>query len=125
MLGTRASNGLGRTQPRSKIHYIEAKCCLLLSTADEHAEHQEEDTVLETTPLDLFRVSRSRNIFINEEITPENLLGIDVATQGGMAVGAMASVRELAFAFERASSRIIEMCSRSWWDKRLSSERKV
>jgi predicted ATPase len=46
-------------------------------------------------------------------------LGIDVATQGGTAVGALASVRELAFAFERASSRIVEMCSRSWWDKVL------
>jgi len=47
------------------------------------------------------------------------LLGIDVAQEGGTPVGALASVRELSFAFERSSSRIFEMCSRSWWDRVL------
>jgi predicted ATPase len=56
----------------------------------------------------------------DDDDDPETLLGVDVATQGGTAVGALASVRELAFAFERASSRLIEMCSRTWWDRVLT-----
>ena len=45
---------------------------------------------------------------------------LDVATtQGGTPIGALASVRELEFAFERASSRLIEMCSESWWDRHI------
>jgi predicted ATPase len=36
---------------------------------------------------------------------------------GGDGGGALASVRELPFAFRRASSRLEEMTSRSWWDK--------
>lgn len=91
----------------------EAKCCLLLSTDAELG-----------TPLDLFHVSRSQQSSLDSSSQdPGNPLGIDVATQGGMAVGALASVRELAFAFERASSRIVEMCSRSWWEKRLPAGR--
>lgn len=48
-----------------------------------------------------------------------NVMWVDVAQQGGTPVGALASVRELAFAFDRASSRIYEMCSQSWWDRVL------
>ena len=44
---------------------------------------------------------------------------LDIATQGGTPIGALASVRELAFAFERASSRLIEMCSESWWNRHV------
>ena len=50
------------------------------------------------------------------------MLGIDVAQEGGTPVGALASVRELSFAFERSSSRIFEMCSRSWWDRVLDKK---
>ncbi len=88
----------------------EAKCCLLLGTE-------------QATPMDLFRVATHPPS--NDLGVPENALGVDVATQGGMAVGALASVRELAFAFERASSRIVEMCSRSWWEKQLAGKVKV
>lgn len=45
------------------------------------------------------------------------LFGIDVAQSSGKTVGELASVRELAYAFERASSRLTEMCSKSWWEK--------
>ena len=45
------------------------------------------------------------------------MFGIDVAQSNGKTVGELASVRELAFAFERASSRLTEMCSKSWWRK--------
>jgi predicted ATPase len=84
----------------------ESKCCLVLSTLDEI-----------DAPMALFRVQQDSHRPDLEGPTTE--LGVDVATQGGVAVGSLASVRELSFAFERASSRIVEMCSRSWWDKRL------
>ena len=47
----------------------------------------------------------------------EKMLGVDQAVHHGRAVGALASVRELSFAFERAASRLKEMSSRLWWDK--------
>ena len=60
------------------------------------------------------------NISIDNQES-EKIFGIDVAQQGGAPVGALASVRELSFAFERSSSRIFEMCSRSWWNRVLDS----
>jgi predicted ATPase len=119
----------------------EAKCCLLLTVASASAAsagetHHDGDSM---TPKDLFQVSQqggasstsmsisNGDLVDNEELDneekeddPETVLGIDVATQGGTAVGALASVRELAFAFQRASSRIVEMCSQSWWEKQLA-----
>jgi predicted ATPase len=41
--------------------------------------------------------------------------GIDQAVNNGHAVGALASVRELSFAFRRAASRLSEMTSGRWW----------
>lgn len=88
----------------------EAKCCLIMSTATDDIE----------SPMDLFRVATSKKTNLEDSKEyPQTILGVDVSTQGGTAVGALASVRELEFAFERASSRIVEMCSRSWWEKRL------
>jgi len=46
-------------------------------------------------------------------------LGIDQAMKGGHPIGALASVRELDFAFERAASRLTEMTSLGWWDRVL------
>ena len=43
-------------------------------------------------------------------------LGIDEAVSHGHAIPALASVRELSFAFRRAASRLKEMTSKSWWD---------
>jgi predicted ATPase len=40
----------------------------------------------------------------------------------GYAVGALASVRELPFAFRRAASRLTEMTSRRWWERFFSLE---
>lgn len=82
----------------------EGKCALLCSSAT-------------ASPIDLFQVE-SRNSKV-EEVGGVDL-GIDVATQGGTAVGALASVRELGFAFERASSRLFEMCSPDWWERILT-----
>ena len=105
----------------------EAKCCLLLTTATVTSgagDSNDSDSVqAPSTPSDLFHPVRQPRSNCDTEEDPGVSLGIDVATQGGVAVGALASVRELAFAFERASSRIIEMCSRSWWEKRLGESR--
>ena len=43
--------------------------------------------------------------------------GIDVAQSNRLTVGELASVRELQFAFRRAASSLIEMCSKTWWQK--------
>ncbi|KAL3908417.1 MAG: hypothetical protein SGILL_008489 [Bacillariaceae sp.] len=100
----------------------EAKCALLCSALDSE------------TPMDLFQTSRSATKKSNNEnngsiyeaadddcnnTREQEILWVDVAQEGGTPVGALASVRELSFAFERASSRIYEMCSRSWWDRVL------
>jgi protein AFG1 len=78
-----------------------------------HEENDSEDATVSSTDIDIDSDS--------DETTSEPgvVLGIDVAQEGGTPVGALASVRELSFAFERSSSRIFEMCSRSWWDKVL------
>ena len=86
----------------------EAKCVLLCSSEAD-------------SPLNLFQKHASSQ----ELETAESVeLGVDVAYQGGTAVGALASVRELSFAFERSASRLFEMCSLTWWDKILSESAK-
>jgi predicted ATPase len=98
----------------------EAKCALMCSAMD--AE----------TPMDIFQTSRTikdakEPRHSDSEATSstrgEAILWVDVAQEGGTPVGALASVRELSFAFERASSRIFEMCSRSWWSRVLDREK--
>ena len=54
------------------------------------------------------------------EIKVGEAFGIDVAQSSGKPVASLASVRELSFAFQRASSRLSEMCSAKWWDAVLS-----
>jgi protein AFG1 len=71
------------------------------------------------------------NLFLDSHNDPDYLpseievkvgeaFGIDVAQSTGNTVGELASVRELSFAFRRASSRLSEMCCRPWWDEVLS-----
>jgi protein AFG1 len=43
------------------------------------------------------------------------MLAVDAAQVHGTAVSEMASVKELSFAFRRAASRLLEMCSKTWW----------
>ena len=75
-------------------------------------DNKDVDDNVENDDLPTLRVTKTQQ--------PPPLLGVDVAmAPGGIAVGSLASVRELSFAFERASSRIVEMCSPSWWEKRL------
>mmetsp|Transcript_20105 Transcript_20105/g.45560 ORF Transcript_20105/g.45560 Transcript_20105/m.45560 type:complete len:306 (-) Transcript_20105:34-951(-) len=86
----------------------EAKCCIFCSA--------------EAAPNDLFAVPEH---FVKNNLNAEQsgidfksdkLLGVDVAQQGGIGVGQLASVKELTFAFQRAASRLVQMCSRKWWD---------
>ena len=72
-----------------------------------------------TTPMELFEGSTHDEQETTTTKDPTNVMGVDVAVQGGMPVGALASVRELAFAFERASSRLFEMTSQPWWSRVL------
>ena len=105
----------------------EGKCALLCSALDAK------------TPMDIFKPSKDdasnekfnqKNINVDGvgddsgsvESNDTRIEWIDVSQQGGALVGAHASVRELAFAFERASSRIFEMCSQSWWYRVLDSD---
>ena len=80
----------------------EARCRLFCSAA--------------AAPGDLFVVPDSSGMERREGAPKtEDFRWIDVAQQGGVAVGQLASVRELAFAFERCASRLVEMCSEDWW----------
>lgn len=65
-------------------------------------------------------------VAVEKKETPESIetkvgemFGIDVAQSSGKTVGELASVRELAFAFERAASRLTEMCSNRQLKKAL------
>lgn len=54
------------------------------------------------------------------EIVVGERFGIDVSQSSGRTIGELASVRELSFAFRRAASRLMEMCSKNRWDVVLS-----
>jgi protein AFG1 len=87
----------------------EHRCALICS-----AQHLSEDLFLdshedETAPSAM-------------ELKIGEALGIDVAQSTGKTYGELASVRELSFAFQRASSRLSEMCSKKWWDEALTRE---
>jgi hypothetical protein len=41
-----------------------------------------------------------------------------VAQASGYSAGQLASVKELSFAFGRAASHLLEICSKTWWHER-------
>ena len=88
----------------------EGKCALLCSAA--------------TNPNDLFVDNGipddERDIMNNVEVDASEMLGIDAAQSNGVALGELASVRELAFAFRRAASRLKEMTSKLRWEEHNS-----
>jgi len=43
---------------------------------------------------------------------------VDVAQVQGTVGSELASVKELSFAFSRAASRLLEMCSKTWWEEK-------
>lgn len=85
----------------------ESKCVLACSAAAE-PEHLFEG-----------KVSNVKDGKAKESIKlkPGEAFGIDAAQNIGRTIGELASVRELRFAFARASSRLVEMCSKDWWVK--------
>jgi protein AFG1 len=86
----------------------EGKCAVLCSATNA------------PTPMELFQgATETHKQQQQRDDGPKTIMGVDVSVQGGMPVGALASVRELAFAFERSSSRLFEMTSRHWWDRVL------
>jgi protein AFG1 len=85
----------------------EAKTALLISAA--------------APPNAIFLDSTTQAVSLGDD-NAEDKLGVDKAVTQGHAVTALASVRELSFAFRRAASRLTEMTSRSWWDKRLQKD---
>lgn len=85
----------------------EHKCALMCS-----ADYEAED-------LFLARYEDEEDSVTEMELKVGEKFGIDVAQSNGMIVNELASVKELAFAFQRASSRLIEMCSKSWWNEVL------
>jgi len=95
----------------------EARCVLMCSAS--------------TTPDEIFNNYYNEDLEDNDQlVTDENILdtkisgsfGIDVAQSNGMTVGGMASVRELSFAFRRATSRIIQMSSKVWWERQQKGQ---
>merc|ERR1712150_355261 len=69
-----------------------------------------------TEKLFLASYDDEENSITEVEVNVGEKFGIDVAQSNGMTVNQLASVKELEFAFRRASSRLVEMCSKSWWD---------
>mmetsp|Transcript_63436 Transcript_63436/g.76269 ORF Transcript_63436/g.76269 Transcript_63436/m.76269 type:complete len:678 (-) Transcript_63436:103-2136(-) len=89
----------------------EQKCCLVCTSNQPLSElfgEQATNNKIDTTN--------------NLEDIDGTTRGIDVAqnSQGGRTMGELASVLELSFAFKRAGSRIVEMCSAAWWKEHLT-----
>jgi protein AFG1 len=82
----------------------EAKTALLISAA--------------APPNTVFVDDSAGAVSISDDNGKDTLV-VDPAVGHRHAVGALSSVRELSFAFHRAASRLTEMTSRGWWDKRL------
>ena len=89
----------------------EAKCALMCSAV--------------TNPSDLFvqPIELKVNSDENVETQVGESFGIDVAQSNGIVIGELASVRELRFAFSRSESRLIEMCSKTRWERQGASTR--
>ena len=92
----------------------EGTCALVCSTANNM-----------TTPDDLFQspaATVASTSSEQDEVVQEALGLEELQTQGGQPVSTLASVRELAFAFQRAASRITEMTSTRWWNQVLRAD---
>lgn len=63
------------------------------------------------------RVFIHAHVEVDESVVLTDTQWIDQAESHGHAVGALASVRELGFAFKRAASRLKEMTSREYWER--------
>ena len=94
----------------------EAECCFVCSAVDVPGRLFITNSIEEESNKDL---TKSAN---NEVSMDGSILAVDVAQSQGIALSSLASVKELSFAFRRAASRIVEMSSKSWWEKKLTKD---
>lgn len=87
----------------------EAGCCLVCSAVDIP------DRLFVGKSNDVVSESNHDKESSSSSETSGNMHGVDVAQIQGTAVSELASVKELSFAFSRAASRLLEMCSETWW----------
>ncbi|KAL7535037.1 hypothetical protein ACHAXR_006227 [Thalassiosira sp. AJA248-18] len=92
----------------------EAGCCLVCSAAD----IPDRLFVGKATDDESSHDSKSTSSSGESTETSGNMHAIDVAQVQGTAVSELASVKELSFAFGRAASRLLEMCSKTWWEEK-------
>lgn len=86
----------------------ESGCCLICSA----------DEIPDNLFVGQIDSKTNRAVDANDENNDtKDLLAVDVAQSQGMAVSELASVKELSFAFRRAASRLLEMCSDAWWEE--------
>lgn len=86
----------------------EAECCLVCSAVD--------------VPDRLFIGKSSEEGSGRGPNINGTLLAVDVAQSQGTALGSLASVKELSYAFRRAASRVLEMTSKHWWKDKSSRD---
>ncbi|KAL7457976.1 hypothetical protein ACHAWC_009508, partial [Mediolabrus comicus] len=94
----------------------EAECCFVCSAVDVPDRLFITNSTEEESDKDS---TKSAN---NEVNMDGSILAVDVAQSQGIALSSLASVKELSFAFRRAASRIVEMSSKSWWEKKLTKD---
>ncbi|KAL9180242.1 hypothetical protein ACHAXT_008212 [Thalassiosira profunda] len=88
----------------------EAECCLACSAVDVP------DRLFVGKPLS-DETKKGHNETSDKDINGK-MLAVDVAQVQGTAVSELASVKELSFAFRRAASRLLEMCSETLWEEK-------
>lgn len=93
----------------------EANCALVCSTTTADAP----DTLFRGREEELASLGGDAQNKKGVETKAGEAFGIDVAQSNGLTAGGLASVIELSFAFRRAASRIKEMTSKNWWEKRI------
>jgi len=94
--------------------------CALVCFADSLPQDLYQQHDQQTNCQDVMELTKSPddtgNLTDVTELTPGEIL--DFRSQAnGKTLGELASVIELSFAFRRASSRLMEMCSRSYWER--------
>jgi protein AFG1 len=94
----------------------EAECCFVCSAVDAP------DRLFITNSTEE-ESNKDSTMSANNEVNIDgSTLAVDVAQSQGIALSSLASVKELSFAFRRAASRIVEMSSKSWWEKKLPKD---
>jgi predicted ATPase len=109
----------------------EAGCCLACTAADipdrlfvgkaVDDDRSDDDDDGDDGNFDLSNNSTEDDV--GAKTSAHTILAVDVAQASGYSVGQLASLKELSFAFGRAASRLLEMCSKTWWHERSALPR--